>query len=129
MSSDSKRIKICTLISLFYGVVATIMGIVLLATTSDATSAPVACTGVVSVVLGVRGSLIANVPSTIAKLVKIAVIAFVVQALLCAAALFLVGPENVNDYVLPFSLMLVSLIMTLIVAILSQNLNKKNLAK
>lgn len=129
MSSDSKRIKIFTLVSLFYGVVATIMGIVLAVTTSDATSAPVACTGIVSIVLGIRGSLIANVPSTIAKLVKLAVIAFIVQVLVCVVALLLVGPENVNDYVLPFSLMLISLIVTLIVAILSQNLNKKNLAK
>lgn len=129
MSADSKRIKICTILSLIYGVIATVIGIVLAVTTSDATSWPVVGTGVLSAVVGVRGSLIANVPSTIAKLVKLAVILFVVQLALCALALFLVGPENVNDYVLPFSLMLVSLIVTLIIAILSQNLNKKLLAK
>lgn len=129
MSSDSKRIKICTLVSLIYGIVAAIMGIVFAVTTKDATSWPVVGTGVLSAVVGVRGALIANVPSTIAKLVKLAVIVFIVQVVVALLALFLVGPQNVNDYVLPFSLMLVSMIVTLIIAILSQQLNRKNLAK
>lgn len=129
MSADSKRIKIVTLITLAYGVIAAVVGIVLLATGHGLSGALVLVSGVLSAVLGVRGALIANVPSTTPKLVKLSGGMFVVQAADSAGIVAVNGPQQVNQEPLAICLTLLSALLALILLILSHRLKKQLDAK
>ena len=73
MSPESKRIKVFTLISLVYGLVSLFCGIFMVSALGE--QAPVVAAeaggGVVSFVLGIRGSLLANVPNKAGGLMRL----------------------------------------------------------
>lgn len=129
MSADSKRIKIVSLVTLAYGVVGIIAGIVLLATGSGLAGALVLVSGVLSGILGVRGALIANVPSNTPQLEKLSGGLFVVQAADSGCIVAVNGPEQVNQDPLALCLALVSVLLALFLLILSHRLKKQLEAK
>ena len=99
MSSEAKRVKILTLVALVLGLGLAIMGIVL-AVMGSATAAPyvLAGEGVVTLVCGARGALIANVPARISKLATLALVLFAVQVACIVGVVMLIGgPDKVTD--------------------------------
>lgn len=125
MSQDSKRIKVTTIVTLLYGLASIVAGIALLVV-DDQTAASVFAllSGVVSVVLGVRGALIANVPSNTQQLVKLSGCVFVVQLAFSGATVAIVGPSEVNEDPVGLCFILVGALLALIVLILSHRLKK-----
>lgn len=126
MSADSKRIKIVALITLVYGIVAAVLGVVLLVARGAAAAyGPAIASGAVSLYYGAQGALIANVPNTIKKLVTLSVVVLVVQLALAALVYFLAGTAEV----LALCVVCVAFVLAFVQLILSRGLNKKNLAK
>ncbi|MGI6755430.1 MAG: hypothetical protein ACOX4F_05410 [Atopobiaceae bacterium] len=127
MSPDSKRIKIFTLISLVFGVLSVIAGVVLASTGTDAPYA--SGSGALSLICGVRGSLLANVPNKADKIVKLSGIFLLIQVIFAAVIVYLVGISALQDHVITLVLLAVSVVVTLCVLVSAQILNRKNLAK
>lgn len=124
MSSDSKRIKVVSLVTMIYGIAAVVAGIVLLATGHGIPGALVLVSGVLSAFLGVRGALIANVPNNTPQLVKLSGGMFAVQAADSAGVVAAQGPQQVNQDPLAICLTLLSVLLALILLILSHRLKK-----
>lgn len=129
MSQDSKRIKIVSLVTLAYGVIALVAGVVLLVTGAGIAGGLVLVSGILSAVLGVRGALIANVPSNTPQLEKLSGGLLVVQAADSCGVVAASGPEQVNQDPLALCMALVSVLLALILLILSHRLKKQLEAK
>jgi hypothetical protein len=126
LSADSKRIKILALVTLIFGLAATVVSLVLLFVSGMAPAYGFAvASGVVSLYLGVQGALIANVPNTIKKLVTLSTVLLLVQVVLGVALYFVAG----TDQVPPYCVICASVLLALLLMIFSRSLNKKNLAK
>lgn len=99
MSSEAKRIKILTLIELFLGlVIAVTAGIYATGVSSPTHCFVVVGEGILTLILGARGALIANVPARIGKLVPLFLIALLVQVACTAAVFVLSDPPNSGEY-------------------------------
>lgn len=129
MSQDSKRIKIVSLVTLAYGVIALVAGVMLLVTGAGIAGGLVLVSGILSAVLGVRGALIANVPSNTPQLEKLSGGLLVVQAADSCGVVAASGPEQVNQDPLALCMALVSVLLALILLILSHRLKKQLEAK
>ena len=126
MSSEAKRVKILTLIELFLGVALVAYGIVLLVTGAKNASPYVLCgEGAISLVFGVRGALIANVPARIGKLVAFGIVVLLLQLACVAAIVYFTGPSEVPHEPLPVCASAVPAIITLIAVILSRGMAKR----
>lgn len=125
MSQDSKRIKISAIVTMIYGLAAVVAGIVLLVGGHGLVGALVLVSGVLSAFLGVRGALIANVPSTTPALVKLSGGMFAVQAADSAGVVAVQGPQQVNQDPVAICCTLLSALLALILLILSHRLKKQ----
>lgn len=126
MSAEAKRVKILTLIELFLGAALVVFGIVLLVTGAKNSSPYVLCgEGVVSLVFGVRGALIANVPARIGKLVTFGIVVFLLQAACVAAIVYFTGPNEVPNEPAPVCASVVSAIVTLVAVLLARGMAKR----
>lgn len=126
MSAEAKRVKILTLIELFLGVALVALGIVLLVTGAKNASSYVLCgEGVVSLVFGVRGALIANVPARIGKLVGFGLVILLLQLACVAGIVYFTGPSEVPQQPLPTCASVVPAIFTLIAVILARGMAKR----
>ncbi len=126
MSAEAKRVKIFTLIELFLGIALVVFGIVLLVTGAKNASPYVLCgEGAISLVFGVRGALIANVPARIGKLVVFGLVIFLLQAACVAAIVYLTGPSEVSKEPLPVCASVVPAIVTLIAVFLARGMAKR----
>lgn len=126
MSSEAKRVKILTLIELFLGLALVVAGIVL-AVGGAATMAPFAlcAEGVVSLVFGARGALIANVPARIGKMVSLGLVVFLLQAACIALIVYLVGPDQVSDNLPVVCMASVPALVTIVAVLLSRGMAKR----
>jgi hypothetical protein len=131
VSPESKRIKVFTLISLVYGLVSLFCGIFMVSALGE--QAPVGAAeaggGVVSFVLGIRGSLLANVPNKAGGLMRLSGVLLLVQVALIAAVVVLVGPAAAQAHAPALALMCAGAVVTLVVFCLSRALHRRNLAK
>lgn len=131
MSPESKRIKVFTLISLVYGLVSLFCGIFMVSALGE--QAPVGAAeaggGVVSFVLGIRGSLLANVPNKAGGLMRLSGVLLLVQVALIATVVVLVGPAAALAHAPALALMCAGAVVALVVFCLSRALHRRNLAK
>lgn len=126
MSAEAKRVKILTLLGLVLGLVLVVLGIVLVVGGS-ATSAPFVLIGegVVTLVYGGRGALIANVPARMGKLVTLAGVVLLVQLACVAAIVMLVGPDNVSKEPVLVGASAVPTVVTLATLLLARGMTKR----
>lgn len=96
MSKDAMRLKIAGLITMFGGLGVLIWAIVCAVQAPDLTDALQGVAGAGGAFMGAQGARLANVPSSAEKIVKPAIIAFFVGALL-----FTVGYVGVNPPSMP----------------------------
>lgn len=91
MTTESKRLKIFCLISLFYGIAEIVSGFVVKADlgVSIMTAFMPMLTGILSLVLGVYAARAANVPSNAKKIRTFALVVSVLSCVVTAAALYL----------------------------------------
>jgi hypothetical protein len=126
VSAEAKRVKILTLLGLVLGLVLVVLGIVLVVGGS-ATSAPFVLIGegVVTLVYGGRGALIANVPARMGKLVTLAAVVLLVQLACVAAVVMLVGPDNVSKEPVLVGASAVPSVVTLATLLLARGMTKR----
>ena len=126
MSAEAKRVKILTLLGLVLGLVLVVLGIGLVVGGS-ATSAPFVLIGegVVTLVYGGRGALIANVPARMGKLVTLAAVVLLVQLACVAAVVMLVGPDNVSKEPVLVGASAVPSVVTLATLLLARGMTKR----
>lgn len=131
MSPESKRIKVFTLVSLVYGLVSIFCGIFMASALGEQVpvGAAEAGGGVVSFALGIRGSLLANVPNKAGELMRLSGVLLLVQVALVAVVVALVGVADAQGHALALGLMCAGAVVTLVVFVLSRSLHRKNLAK
>lgn len=124
MSAEAKRIKILTLAQLFVGLALIVGGIVMLM--GDATPRPfiLGVEGILTLAVGARGALIANVPARIGKLAVLMLVALMVQCSCVAFVVFFTGPENVSGDPVPCCMALVPAVFSLVIALLSSSMSK-----
>ena len=126
MSAEAKRVKILTLIELLLGLAVVILGIVLLVMGAKTAAPYVLCgEGVISLVFGVRGALIANVPARIGKLVTLGLVVLLLQIACIAGIVFLIGPNEVAKEPLPACASVVPALITLIAVVLARGIAKR----
>ena len=127
VSSESKRIKLITLFELFLGLALLVGGIVLIVmgVMPKKPAAVLAGEGLVTLLFGGRGALIANVPSRISKLVTLALIIAIVQIACVAGIVFLVGMDHVQENVGVIVASAVPPILTIVIWILSRGMAKR----
>ena len=126
MSAEAKRVKILTLIELLLGLAVVILGIVLLVMGAKTAAPYVLCgEGVISLVFGVRGALIANVPARIGKLVTLGLVVLLLQIACIAGIVFLIGPNEVAKEPLPVCASVVPALITLIAVVLARGIAKR----
>ena len=126
MSAEAKRVKILTLIELLLGLAVVILGIVLLVMGAKTAAPYVLCgEGVISLVFGVRGALIANVPARIGKLVTLGLVVLLLQIACIAGIVFLIGPNEVPKEPLPVCASVVPALITLIAVVLARGIAKR----
>lgn len=68
MSVNVKRLKLISIATMFVGIIVTILGIVLAVRSPEVASFLIIASGIIGAVVGVRGSLAANVPSNASKI-------------------------------------------------------------
>ena len=126
MSSEVKRVKLLTLLSLLFGFAMLAYGIVLIVTGTAIPVSGVVCTdGLLTVVFGGRGALLANVPAKMPNLAKLAFAFFLLQCALVAAIVFLIGPDHVKDQIAPVVCTSVNAVYTLVICLLSRGIAKR----
>ena len=126
MSAEAKRVKILTLIELILGLAVVVLGIVLIILGSKTAAPFVLCgEGVVSVVFGVRGALIANVPARIGKLVTLGLVVLLLQVACIVGVVFLIGSNEVSKEPLPVCASAVPALITLIAVVLARGIAKR----
>ena len=126
MSSEAKRIKILMLASLFLGLALVVLGIVLLVLGMTTTESYALCAeGVLTLVFGVRGALIANVPARIGKLVLFGFVVFLLQVACVAAIVYLIGPGEVAQEPLPVCASAVPPVIALVTVFLARGMAKR----
>lgn len=126
MSQEAKRVKILTLAELLggfalicYAIVSAVMG------AATAVCALVGIDGLVTLVFGVRGALIANVPARIGKLAGFALVILVVQLALVCAVVFAMGPDQVQQEPIPVIVEAIPAVVTLAILVLSRGMAKR----
>ena len=126
MSSEAKRVKILTLIELILGLVLVVTGVVL-AVMGAVTVAPfVLCgDGILTMVFGARGALIANVPARIGNLTSLALIAMLLQIVCLVGIVLLIGPSNVSEDPVPIFEAALPAIFSVTIALLSNGIAKR----
>jgi len=126
MSSEAKRVKILTLIELMLGFVLVVTGIVLIALGATVAAPLALCAdGVLTLVFGARGALIANVPARIGKLASLALIVLLLQVACLVGIVLLIGPGNVSQEPIPVFAAAMPAIFSLAVALLSNGIAKR----
>lgn len=126
MSSEAKRVKILTLIELLLGFAIVILGIVLLVMGAKTMAPAILCgEGVITLIFGVRGALIANVPARIGKLVTFGLIVFLLQVACIAGIVFLIGPNEVQNDPVPVCAAAVPAVITFIAVLLARGMAKR----
>lgn len=126
MSSEAKRVKIFTLLALFAGLALIVYGVVRLIGGNSSTDSYVICgEGVLTLVFGARGALIANVPARLGKLATFAFVVFLVQLVCVAGAVLLIQPENVANDPVPVCACAVPAVISLVIALLSRGIAKR----
>lgn len=126
MSQEVKRVKILTLVELVLGVALIGFAIFLFVTgAAPAIAGSVVGNGLMTLFFGVRGALIANVPARMPRLVRFALIAFVVQVALTAAVVCLTGTDNVGDNPLPTVCCAVPALVSLVCLLLANGIAKR----
>ena len=103
MRPEAKRLKIVSIITMFVGIIFFILGIVLTVRGAGLGGVAAIVSGALGAFVGVRGSLIANVPSTSGKIVLPAVLCAVVGLVLCAVCFFMGDdqPSSILGSVVP----------------------------
>ena len=126
MSSEVKRVKILTLLSLLLGVCTLVYGIILIVTGGEIPVSGLVCAdGLLTLVFGGRGALLANVPAKMPALAKIAIVVFLLQCALAAAIVFLVGPDHVKDNIGPVVSLAICALLSLVIWLLSRGIAKR----
>ncbi len=130
MSEESRRLKICTLVSLIGGLAMAVAGIVLGVTGGFGIARVLALvSSVLALVLGIRGALLANVPSKSDELVRLALAITVVQACLAVAEVLIPGVDAVGENVVPIALTCVALVVALAICLMARGVSRHLLAK
>ena len=126
MSSEVKRVKLLTLLSLLLGVGTLVFGIVLIVMGASMPVGGVVCAdGFLTLFFGGRGALLANVPAKMPNLAKLAIVILILQCALIAAAVFLIGPDHVKDQIAPVVCASVNAVVTLVILILARGIAKR----
>ncbi len=126
MSSEAKRVKILTLLEMALGLALVVLGIVFVVQQRTTGSAYVLCgEGVLGLVLGVRGALIANVPARIGKLVTIGAVVLLLQICCIVGVVMLTGPDKVAQDPVPTCASAVPAVLTLAIVLLSRGMAKR----
>ncbi len=126
MSSEAKRVKILTLIALFAGIGLIAYAVISLVGDNSSTSSyVVGGEGLFTLVFGVRGALIANVPARLGKLATFAFVVFLLQVACIAGVVFLVKPENISQNFVPVVVAAVPALISLVIALLSRGIAKR----
>lgn len=127
VSSESKRIKLITLFELFLGLALLVAGIVLIVmgVMPKKPAAVLAGEGIVTLLFGGRGALIANVPARISKLVTLALIVGLVQIACIAGIVFFVGTDHVQENVGIIAASAVPAVLSLVIWCLSRGMAKR----
>lgn len=96
MTNDAKRLKIASLIALFSGIIAFILGLVIfVAASQNLSDLLAACIGIVCAWFGFDAARRANVPSRCEEAVKLYAGVEVVALLACIANIFFVKADTV----------------------------------
>lgn len=126
MSQEAKRVKILTLAELVgglalicYAIVMAVMG------GAAAVCALIGVDGCVTLVFGMRGALIANVPARIGKLATLALIVLAIQAALVCAVVYAVGPDQVSTDPIPVIVEALPAVVTLVIFLLARGIAKR----
>lgn len=126
MSPEAKRVKILTLVELALGLALIVYGVVLLVRGMASGVAYALCgEGAVSMVFGVRGALIANVPARMGKLVTLGVVILLLQLVCVAAVVMLTGPQKVPEEPINTGLSVLPPLVTLIAIFLARGITKR----
>ena len=126
MSSEAKRIKLLTLAELVLGVAILVLGVVMLIQGKSSTPNYVLCgEGLLTFVFGVRGSLIANVPARMGKLVPFGAIVLLCQIACAAGIVYLVGTDKVGDELPVVCASVAPALVTLVAVILARGMAKR----
>ncbi|MDO4798227.1 MAG: hypothetical protein Q4A01_09455 [Coriobacteriales bacterium] len=126
MSSEAKRVKILTLIELALGLALIVYGIVLIVGGMTSGAAYALCgEGAITMVFGVRGALIANVPARMGKLVTLGIVILLLQLACVAGVVMLTGPDKVAEQPVNTGISVVPALITLIAIFLARGITKK----
>ena len=126
MSSEVKRVKLLTLLSLLLGLGTLVFGIVLIVMGTSMPVGGVVCAdGFLTLFFGGRGALLANVPAKMPNLAKLAIVILILQCALIAAIVFLIGPDHVKDQIAPVVCASVNAVITLVILILARGIAKR----
>ena len=127
MSSEVKRVKLLTLLSLLLGLGTLVFGIVLIVMgmASMPVGGVVCADGFLTLFFGGRGALLANVPAKMPNLAKLAIVILILQCALIAAIVFLIGPDHVKDQIAPVVCASVNAVITLVILILARGIAKR----
>ncbi|MBR3158197.1 MAG: hypothetical protein IKF14_03740 [Atopobiaceae bacterium] len=125
MSSEAKRVKLLTLAEMFLGLIVLIGGIVavFMGPLDVVAGIILAAEGLVSLIFGARGALIANVPARIGKLARIALIIQLVQIVSCVAIGLITGADEQHEIIAIVCGALLPVI-SLVILILSRGMEK-----
>lgn len=125
MSQDSKRIKVTTLVTLIFGLASIAGGVAQLVIGEPLVGSLLTLvSGVASAAVGVRGSLLANVPSNTPLVVRLSVVALLVQLALSAVIVLALGPERANEDPVALCFTLIGALLALVLLILSRRLKR-----
>ena len=126
MSSEAKRVKLLTLAEMFLGLIVLVGGIVAAAMgpLDMIAGLALACEGIVGLIFGAKGALIANVPARIGKLARIALIVQIVQILACVAIVYITGAAEQHELVAIAGGVLLPVI-SLVILLLSRGMAKR----
>jgi hypothetical protein len=126
MSQEAKRVKILTLVELALGVVLIGPAIYLLVSGAGSLCAGlVGLDGVLTLVFGGKGALVANVPARMPQLVRLSIIALVAQVALVAAIVYAVGPDKVGESPVAVVCAAVPCVVTLVCLLLARGIAKR----
>ena len=126
MSSEAKRVKILTLIELLLGLALIVFGIVLFVTSGVKKVPFTLCgEGLCTLVFGVRGALIANVPARLGKLVTLGIVVLLLQIACIAAIVVFTGPDKISSNPAPTCVSAVPALITLVAVVLARGITKR----
>ena len=127
MSAEVKRVKLLTLIELFLGLAVLIGGITVavLSLVEQPAAFVIAGEGLGTLLFGARAALSVNVPARIAKVVKLALVVFLIQIACLVVAVMLMDMDGKKDMVVAVCGGFLPAFMSFVIMMLSRGIAKR----